>query len=61
MTDEVALVEALVNRFDYDEVFGRCWIASGSRPPSNIRWPCTARAVRRVATSTSATRCDASS
>ena len=61
VTDETAEDEALVNRFDYDEIFGTSSTGSASRPPWSIRSRSTARAGRRAATSTFAIPSAASS
>ena len=55
MTDEAALDEALINRFDYDEVFGTVLNRFCAQAAVGIRSPFTARAGRRAASWTFAT------
>jgi len=61
MTDEAALDEALINRFDYDDVFGT--VLNRFCVQAAIGQPLTVygKGGRRADSSTFATRCDASS
>ena len=60
VTDEIDRDESLINRFDYDEIFGTVLNRFVYRLPWAIRLRSTARAARRGATSTFATRFDVS-